>query len=307
MKRKDSERNYIADFAETRKKMVSDYFKNFSIYHREWMQKLADKVKERGEYGIHRFMLADYYQNPKDKELALMASLVISENDNILMQVEHLKQLLTDDPTSWYNDRGFVSLGINKNRTKTINGSGQPMWKLANVFGRVWDIEHPTVAGHAPTIYMDQTDFESEVLTTIRNNRTNAWGALTYYLTDVGIGHFYWSLNFLALRLFRRDGLGMGLWGRGDEELLCPWNSELSLFLKTWFPDFRRVGTPEFCVKQFELRDDLDFFYAWLGYKELQKRNPKACSEYSTKYLRWYDLGIKKRPSQMKEIMPEII
>lgn len=301
------DRSYRTDFAAARKKNVTDYFQNFSTVHRGWMQELADRVKARGEFGIHPFILADYYQKPKDKELALMASLVVTGNDNVLMQVEHLKELLTDDPTSWYNERGFVSLGHNKCRNKFVAGSKQPMWKLVNVMARVWDIEHPTVAGHSPTIYKPVTDFESEVLQTMRATRTNVWGALTFFLTDVGVGQFYWTLNFLALRLFRRDGLGMGLWGRGDEELLCPWNSDMTFFLKTWFPDFRRVGTPEFCVKKFELRDDLDFFYAWLGYKELQKRNPKACSEYATCYQRWYDGGIVKKPYQWKVIVPEIV
>lgn len=288
---------------EIRKKNVADYFKDFSRLHREWLQALADRVKERGEFGIHKFMLADYYKSPKDKELALFVSLIVSENGDILQQVGHLRELLGDSPTNMYNSRSFVRFGTGRNRDKRIQGCQQPMWKLANVLSRVWDIEHPTVGGHAPTVWKDYTDFESEVLQTMRTTRTNAFGALTHFLSDIGVGQFYWNLNFLALRLFRCDGLGMGLWGRGDEELLCPWNSELTLFLKTWFPDYRRVGTPEFCVKQFELRDDVDFFYAWLGYKELQKRNPSACSKLATTYQNWYDSGLKRKPYQWREIL----
>ena len=299
-------RKIANETADIRKKNVADYFKDFSRLHREWLQALADRVKERGEYGIHKFMLADYYQQPKDKELALMVSLIVSENGDILQQVGHLRELLGDSPTNMYNSRSFVRFCTGKNRDKRINGSQQPMWKLANVLSRVWDIEHPTVGGHAPTVWKDYTDFESEVLQTIRANRTNAFGALTYFLSDIGVGQFYWNLNFLALRLFRCDGLGMSLWGIGDEELLCPWNSELTLFLKTWFPDYRRVGTPEFCIKQFELRDDVDFFYAWLGYKELQKRNPSACSKLATTYHNWYDSGLKRKPYQWREILQEI-
>lgn len=294
------------NYADIRKKNVSDYFKDFSRLHREWLQTLADRVKERSEFGIHKFMLADYYEIPKDKELALMASLIVSENGDILQQVGHLRELLGDSPTNMYKSRSFVRFGTGRNRDKRINGSQQPMWKLANVLSRVWDIEHPTVGGYAPTVWKDKTDFESEVLHTMRTTRTNAFGALTYFLSDIGVGQFYWNLNFLALRLFRCDGLGMGLWGRGDEELLCPWNSELTLFLKTWFPDYRRVGSHDFAVKQFELRDDLDFFYAWLGYKELQKKKAKECSKLATTYRNWYDSGLKRKPYQWREILPEI-
>lgn len=305
MKLTDKEKRSI-ETQEIRKKNVTEFFKDFSRLHREWLQALADKVKERGEFGIHKFMLADYYQQLKDKELALFVSLIVSENGDILQQVGHLRELLGDSPTNMYNSRSFVRFGIGKNRDKRINGSQQPMWKLANVLSRVWDIEHPTVGGHAPTVWKDYTDFESEVLQTMRTTRTNAFGALTHFLSDIGVGQFYWNLNFLALRLFRCDGLGMSLWGRGDEELLCPWNSELTLFLKTWFPDYRRVGTPEFCVKQFELRDDVDFFYAWLGYKELQKKKPKECSKLATTYHNWYESGLKRKPYQWREILPEI-
>lgn len=302
MKLTDKEKRSI-ETQEIRKKNVTEFFKDFSRLHREWLQALSDKVKERGEFGIHKFMLADYYQQLKDKELALFVSLIVSENGDILQQVGHLRELLGDSPTNMYNSRSFVRFGTGKNRDKRINGSQQPMWKLANVLSRVWDIEHPTVGGHAPTVWKDYTDFESEVLQTMRTTRTNAFGALTHFLSDIGVGQFYWNLNFLALRLFRCDGLGMSLWGRGDEELLCPWNSELTLFLKTWFPDYRRVGTPEFCVKQFELRDDVDFFYAWLGYKELQKKKPKECSKLATTYHNWYESGLKRKPYKWREIL----
>lgn len=304
--RKAVKTTMVVSKEDVRAKIMSDYFQNYSRYHRIWMQELADRVKDRGEFGIHKFMLADYYQHPKDKELALFASLVVSENDNIIMQVEHLGELLTDNPTEWYRNRGFVRLGINSERSKYIRGSRQPYWRLANVMARCWDIEHPTVPGNSPTIWKDRTDLESEVLQTMRTTHTNPFGAFTYYLTDVGVGQFIWSLNFLALRLFRNSGLGMGLWGTGNEELMCPWNSELSLFLKTWFPDYRRVGSPEQCVKLFELDDDVDFFYAWLGYKELQKRSPKICREYATTYQRWYEMGVNKKPYRFRRILPEI-
>lgn len=289
------------EIADIRRKNVADYFKDFSRLHREWLQALANRVKERGVFGIHKFMLADYYEYPKDKELALMASLVVSENCDILQQVEHLRELLGDSPTNMYNSRSFVRFSIN--RDKYINGSKQPMWKLANVLSRVWDIEHPTVGGHAPTIWKDRTDFESEVLHTMRTTRTNVFGALTFFLEDTGFGQFCWNLNLLALRLFRSDGLGMGLWGRGDEELLCPWNHDLRLFLSTWFPDYRRYGSTDQCVKLFGFDDNVDFFYAWLGYKELQKRNPSACSKLATTYRNWYDSGLKRKPYKWREIL----
>ena len=132
-----------------RQKNLRDYFKDFSRLHREWLQALADRVKERGEFGIHKFMLADYYKSQKDKELALFVSLIVSENGDILQQVGHLRELLGDSPTNMYNSRSFVRFGTGRNRDKRIQGCQQPMWKLANVLSRVWDIEHYRPAGKA--------------------------------------------------------------------------------------------------------------------------------------------------------------
>lgn len=295
---------------EIRKKNIADYFLNFSKWHRKWMQELADRYKERGEFGVHQFMLADYYTEPKDKELALFASLVVSDNDNVLMQVQHLKEILTESPSQWYKDRGFVWLGMGRNQDKHINGGGAPYWRLARLMQRMWSIDY--------SLYYEDdngmkslclaNDVESEVLSIIKGGYVSPFAALTSLFSDSSVCNPLWSYNLLLLRLFRSDGLGMGLWGRGNEPLSCPWKPDMTLFLSTWFPDYRRYSSNrQDCVKLFGLKDDVDFFYAYLGYKELQKRNPKECSNYATTYLRWYEGTVKKKPYQMREILPEIV
>ena len=295
---------------DVRKKNVAEYFFDFSKWHRPWLQELADAYKKRGEFGIHQFMLADYYTVPKDKELALFASLVVSENDNVLMQVQHLREILTDSPTQWYKNRGFVWLGMGCNQDKHINGGGAPYWRLARLMQRMWSIDY--------SLYYENDDgtkdlclaldVESEVLSIIRGGNSSPFAALTYLFTDSGVRNPLWSYNLLLLRLFRSDGLGMGLWGHGTETLLCPWRSEMTQFLATWFPDFRRYSSNrQDCVKLFGLKDDVDFFYAYMGYKELQKRSPKECSEYATTYLRWYEGTVRKKPYLMKRMIPAIM
>ena len=267
-----------------------------------WLQELADAYKKRGEFGIHQFMLADYYTVPKDKELALFASLVVSENDNVLMQVQHLREILTDSPTQWYNNRGFVSLGIGRNQDKRINGGGVQYWKLSRLMQQIWFAEHENWGNETKA-----WDLESEILRTMRLHSCTPFCALTGIFDDVQ-GPLLWNCNLLLIRLFRSDGLGMGLWGHGTETLLCPWRSDMTQFLATWFPDFRRYSiNRQDCVKLFGLKDDVDFFYAYMGYKELQKRSPKECSEYATTYLRWYDGTVRKKPYLMKRMIPAII
>ena len=102
------------------------------------------------------------------------------------------------------------------------------------------------------------------------------------------------------------DGFGLGLWSVDPSELKSPLSSDLRTFLGTFFPDYKRYGTVDDAINKFGFDRDCDFFYAFLAYKELQKRNPKVCSDFATTYLRWYLIGAMKKPYQMREILPKI-
>ena len=280
---------------EVRKKNITDYFVNFSKPHIEWLRRLSADYKERNDFGIHPFILADYYKKPEDREIALFASLLVSENDNIRKQVDHLRRLISDEPYKWFSNREFVSISMGRNQNKRIDGSSVFFWQLSRLFERIYDI------------CQQEGNMETAVMQTMKLNNSTAFGAMTYYLQNlVGLGSPWWRLNFLLIRLFRPDGLGMGLWGKGDEPLLCPYNSGVKEFIQTWFPDYRRVGSSFECIKYFGFDDDVDFFYAYLGYKELQRRKPNECGYYATRYQSWYECSFKAKPYRWREIMPEI-
>lgn len=279
-----------------RRKNIGDYFTRFTRHHRPWMQELADKYKERGEFGVHSFVLADYYQKKEDQVIALFAALLIRDNGKILIQTSHLRDILTDEPYNWFKERGFVSLGLGRNQNNYIEGSHTCFWELSKLLERLWQIA-----------FAEGKGLEAEVLKTMSVERCTAFSAMTYYLEDLsGVGAFHWKTNLLLIRLFRRNGLGLGLWGDGSEELLCPWNKDVSSFLETWFPDHRKYGNNLDCVKLFGLDDDIDFFYAYLCWKELGRRNPKKCSSYASSYYNWYNNAMPKKPNEWRKIMPEI-
>lgn len=286
----------LKEKADLRQKNIGDYFLNFSKYLREWLHRLSQDYKERKDFGIHPFILADYYQKPEDKEVALFASLLVSDNDNIRKQVDHLRRLISDAPYQWLSNREFVRLSMGSNQNKRIEGSAVYFWQLSSLFNQIYNVRQHF------------GDMETAVLQTMNIQNCNAFAALTYYLSGLeGIGSYWWKMNLLLLRLFRKDGLGLGMWGYGNEYLICPWNRDVTEFMQMWFPDFKRYGTPEGnCLKLFGFEDEVDFFYAYLGYKDLQKRKPEECSRLATTYANWYENGTIVKPYKWKSLLPEI-
>lgn len=280
---------------ESRKKNIGEYFVNFSRHTRPWLKELAADCKERKDFGIHPFVLADYYTKPEDKETALLVSLLINDNENVRLQVECFRQLMGDSPFEWFDSREFVGLTTGRKQNKRVDGAWVYYWEIGKLLDRFYHIRR------------DHGDLESAILQTMQVTRCTAYEAMTFYLSDSpNVGFYEWKLNIFLLRLFRTDGLGLGLWGQGNEKLFCPYNHDMRLFILNWFPDYNRYGSFRQAIELFGFEDSVDFFYAYLGYKELQRRKPRECSIYATKYRTWYEGGIYRKPFRWREITPSI-
>ncbi|MBR1526254.1 MAG: hypothetical protein IJ640_06295, partial [Prevotella sp.] len=85
MKREKIERALmLQERAELRKKNTGDYFVNFSRHLRPWLHELAQKYKERGEFPLlPMVILPSYYEDARDKEVAVFAGLLISDGETI--------------------------------------------------------------------------------------------------------------------------------------------------------------------------------------------------------------------------------
>jgi hypothetical protein len=85
--------------------------------------------------------------------------------------------------------------------------------------------------------------------------------------------------------------MGIGLWRIDNQKLKCPESVGTRKFLQLWLPMSCRRGslfTFDEGVKLMGMNRDSDFFYAYLGWQELCRRNPKGCSRYSTVYNKRY-------------------
>jgi len=281
-----------------RRKTMRAFFAQFARKHIPFLHEVARQCKESGDFGIHSFLLPDYYKEPKDKELALFACLLINPKKEVRVQTKLLKKKFGESVFEWYEKRKFVSMGMGRNQNKRLGGK-IPYWQIAELFNRIWEIEHP-----CDGVY---TDMESEVLTLMRVNKWTAEESLRYLFDGLSKPNDYdYRLRMLLVCLFRKDGFGYGLWGNGNEDISCPWTPRLTSFLKEWMPDYRKYGDKDECVSFFQFDDNIDFIYAMLGYNKIRKKYPTECSHYATVYRKRYLEGSTNEPYKFHALIPPI-
>ena len=294
----------LQELSALRKKNVEEYFVRFTRHHRPWLKELAQKYKERGEFPlIPMVILPSYYESKQDKEIAAFATLLISDGETTghttYDKVAAFMKMLGKSPWDWFEKREFVSLSLGKYQHGRTGGIEN--WKIARLMNKLWEEHFDKTTKPAENI--GQT---IKLIADIQH--CSYFDVLTYMLEDCGIGDYFYKLRLLLMVLCSGDGFGLSLWQKHDaqETLRCPLTHDLRLFLQTWFPNYRRYGSVDEAISLFGFDRGSDFFYAYLGYKELQKRNPKGCSLYATRYQSWYDCGFNAKPCRWHGIMPEI-
>lgn len=285
-----------AEREQARKKNLGDYFLQYSQAVRPWLKELAEKYKARGEFPLMPIqILPSYYTDVRDREIAAYVALLIPETENVLKNIGEFRLMLGESPWEWFKNRGFVRLGIGKVQDKRTGGVFN--WKIAKLMDRLWG----EGCGNATTY----GTFGQAIKKFAERHRCSYFDVLTYLVEDCGVGYYEYKLRLFLMILMSADGIGIGLWGVDPSGLKCPHTNDLRTFLSTWWPDFRRFGSMDDAIHEFGFERDCDFFYCYLAYKELQKRNPKVCSEFATTYIRWYALGVRKKPYQFREIVPD--
>lgn len=283
-----------------RKKNIGEYFVDFTKHHRPWLCELAQRYKERGEFPLMPMvLLPSYYEDARDKEVAVFAGLLISDGEIIghstFEKVAAFKRLLGDSPWDWFAERKFVGLSIGRNQNKRTGCVEN--WKIAKLMDRLWQECFGETEIHRT--------LEVVVADIAKTQHCSYFDVLTYLLEDCSVGNYEYKLRLLLQILVCSDGFSLGLWSVDPSVLKCPLTHDLRLFVETWFPDYRRYGSVDDAIRLFGV-GETDFFYAWLGYKELQKRNPKGCSIYATRYRSWYECGFNAKPYRWRKIMPNI-
>ena len=296
-----------------RKQNIANYFTNFIVkYHRPWLQRLADAYKERGEFPMFPIViLPSYYEDIRDKEVAAFAALLINENGGF-ERVLAFKEMLGESPWDWFEKRYFVKLSLGSVQNERTGGVEN--WKIARLFDRLWcechvcDYEIPNFENPWITYKQSCVANIGNIVHHISNIQyCSYFDALTYLVEDCGVGNYYYKLRLLLMLFCSSDGFGLAQWHSNvKDELKCPLALGVRQFVETWFPDYKRLGDVDRAIKLFGLNGECDFFYAFWGYKELQKRNPAECSLYATRYNTWYALGSRVKKYKWEGFLPKI-
>ncbi len=282
-----------------RRKTMTDFLGAFWVHHRVWMQELADAFKARGRFGIHLFALCDGYNDPLDKEVAAFSSLMLTKNpETRLLQQHELRELIGEHP---YNDflanRKFVELSMGNNQTVRLYKSFSQWYELADVLSCLYDI-------------IDAYGSTGEAIKALmkRKRLLDPFMALSNLLMRINITTRQYKLNLLLMYMCQKDGIGCGVWDIDPARLMCPENKDIIEFLELWFPDYSRCGlTFDKALNLFGLRNQTDFFYAYMGFNVLKMVNNEETLRYVKHYQNKYNNRTLTRLLAMQRLQPKII
>lgn len=283
-----------------RKKNITEYFLHFSQFHRVWIKNLSDKYKACGDFPmLPMVLLPQYYDNKKDQEIAAFAALLVKEDD--FGSIQAFREMIGKSPWKWFSNREFVRLSVGALHNEKTGGVWN--WKIAKLMDRLWG---ELILSAEPT-YREKGICEA-IDRMAHRQCCSRFDVLTYLMEDCGVGHYFYKLRMLLMVMCSDDGFGLSLW-KADEQnkIKCPIAPGIKQFVETWFPDWKRIGDLDNAIRLLGFERESDFFYAWLGYKKMQKKNPKECGKYATRYRNWYDLGSRMDKCKWIKIQPEIL
>ena len=252
------------------------FFDEFAFCHKKWLRELVAKYKASGLFPVLPTQIIDYYPSVADKEIAIFACLCMKwDNGRELEQIADMRRIMGKNPARWFADREFVTLSIGREMDKLLDGySGGRYWKIAKVFDLLYETCSDGIGPKYPSSVFAHSGF------------SKFCEKVAQYCE---IPDMEYKQGVMELVLRTSDGLGRNLWPTIPSEVRCPLSAKIRRYLKTWFMDWKMgLWTWDEAVSLFKLENDYDFFYAYLGHKELERIDPVGCRRYATRFQsRW--------------------
>lgn len=282
--------------------VVSRFFREFFKTPHDWVVELVAQYKQYGNLPLFPTAIADYYDDPRDKEVALVATLCMDwDKDTIYTQMQHLRRLMGEHPWEWFANREFISLSVGNMQQNSLDGTRTcKFWKIAKTMQCLYEELKITLGGFRR---MEEVFPEG---------RTNAYGShFDFFAEKVGkackMKNMSYKASVIELVLRTSDGIGCGLWTGYPYLQKCPVSVDLCVFLQQWIPDYNyRTWDYDKTLRLLGLEYDYDFFYFWMAWEELSRRNPAGCSRFLTIFYSRYTKRMFMKPYTWRNIFPEI-
>lgn len=231
-------------------------------YVRPWVKELVLSWVGKSGERITPWMLADYYTDKRDKEIALLAALLIYHDSDVYGSVEKARKTIGEHPWDYFSNRFFAD--------KT---SG----RLGSLLNEFWT--ECFSVGHYDSIG-DMVDGVSE-----RDNMS--YLDVLLRLTEGLNISMKEPLSVFLLVVGNTDGIGLELWDFPRKEINVHFTTRMKDFLMKWIPEYWLYGSAEDCVSLLGM-EHLDFFVFYLAYRDLRNASPEECAKFEKFYKETY-------------------
>lgn len=267
---------------------ASDWFLQFSVFHREWIAGLTESYCAKGRYPLYPAnFLASLYERKEDKEIAVLASLAARRGD--VDSMLELKAAISDTPADWFRQRGFVLLS--EGDRQHVKYCGTPSWCLSKFFDALYSIADGAPLCKALANEADRRLVTMEML-------------LAELCRESGFRTSNFNLRLALIVLSAYDGMGEAIWDWYPFDPECPLSSDVEAFLGYFWPDWRRYGQIDDCIAMFGL-GAAGFFYSWLAWRDFEESHPDECKRYVKLYGQWYRRFYKRERCRWATIIPD--
>lgn len=279
-------RKAVMDIANTevqrqmKRKVTGEFFREFCAPLMPVFRNLALSYKRRRSIPmVPVAAMASFYTDRKDKEIAAYAGMLLTGKAGVT-KIRELRDMLGDSPYGWFREREFLKYNAGSLQ-KTLIG-GVYAWKVAELMEHLYDGCH---SGSGGTMCAEIERLAAKFgcpFETVIEHLTD--GCLPEY-------DYQYRIRILMMVLLTSYGIGQRVYKVEPEQLRCPIDRNVMLFLKTWFPDYKLYGDVDEGIRLFGFDQDSDFWYASLAYRELVYKRRNECRILAESYERWYKTG----------------
>ena len=280
-----------------RQLLIGRFFSRFYEPVRPWFRELVSTYKERGDFTVFPTYIADYYENPHDKEIALLSCLLINWDADVHRQVQSVREMLGKSPWEWFTNRLFVTMSTGGEQDKGLSGTRFRYWQVARFFDTIYQ-------RWRKAFFPDGLEKCFPI--------TSGRSSLEKFADDIFDGTyrregFVFKATVIEYVLRASGGVGQSVWKSRRSGDRCPQGEILYRFLQIWINDFRKdCWDFNKTIRWFCFDKDEDFFYFWMAWTRLSRLRPRECSRFSSVFWKRYNERNVAPPSYWRMYLPTI-